>query len=159
MIEEGVIPDNRNQETAPFFPNFFIPGADSYYLTRDDIVRGMYDVLLREVKYDLVTVSKFETEICAGENPDSKINLLLAMMFSQEESVQNLKHFTIKYIFYQTIQRFWGPLILITFFCGFAIISIMLVMAKAFILTPIKQLLDITGLIMGKARDSKKNQI
>ena len=70
-----------------------------------------------------------------------------------------MKHFTIKYIFYQTIQRFWGPLILITFFCGFAIISIMLIMAKAFILTPIKQLLDITGLIMGKARDSKKNQI
>lgn len=159
LIEDGIYDDNRNQESAAFFPNFFIIGGPSYYKTKDDIVRGMYDVLLREVKYDLNSHGAFEDETCTADNPDSSMNLLFAMLFSQTESVQNLKHFTMKYIFYQTIQRFWGPLILISFFCGFAIIAIMLVMAKWFILNPIKQLLDITGLIMGKERDEKADAI
>ena len=78
----GTIPDNRNQESAAFFPNFFIPGGESYYKTKDDIVKGMYDVLLREVKYDLSKVSGFESEVCEGDNPDSSMNLLFAMLFS-----------------------------------------------------------------------------
>lgn len=46
----GVVPDNKGQESANFFPNYLISPNDanpSYYLTKDDIVKGQYDVIIR----------------------------------------------------------------------------------------------------------------
>ena len=71
-------------------PNYLINFQEptpSFYLTKDDIVHGQYDVLLRQVTCDFDKTGKFEETGTCSDNPDSTIDLLFGILYSQKESL------------------------------------------------------------------------
>jgi hypothetical protein len=62
-VEDNRAPDGFGDNSANFMPNFFInpsSPAPSWIYTKDDIIRGQYDVLLNEFRYDFKEYGAFE---------------------------------------------------------------------------------------------------
>lgn len=87
------------------------------------------------------------------------VNLVYASLYSLEEGIENLSHFTRKYIIFQVIYEFWAPLVSMAIIGGIFLLAVMLIMVWIYILSPIKQLVSMTNLIMGRKEnkgDDKK---
>ena len=83
------------------------------------------------------------------------MNLLFGSIYSLEEGIESLSHFTKKYINTRTIYDYWYPLSLLTIIGGICLLFVMLCMARMFILKPIELLMGMTDLIMGRKNQKK----
>ena len=76
----------------------------------------------------------------------------MTSLYSLQEGIETLSHFSRKYIYWNVIKIFWMPLVAIALVGSFMIAVLFVLMVRENILKPIKSLMGMTDLIMGKKK-------